>query len=84
MPRDGAIIFRDPVGKLDDGAQFRIESVRRTRRVLSSREFWRDRGTGAYTGSLVLMLLGEKDDNLPVTKIQNYLAYGTPQGLRSR
>ena len=43
MPRDRAIIFRDPVGKLDDSAQFRIESVRRTRRVLSSREFWHDR-----------------------------------------
>jgi len=45
MPRDRAIIFRDPVGKFDDSAQFRIESVRRTRRVLSSREFWHDRGT---------------------------------------
>ena len=30
---------------------------------------------GAYTGSPVLMLLGGKDDNLPVTKIENYLAY---------
>jgi dienelactone hydrolase len=30
---------------------------------------------GAYTGSPVLMLLGEKDDNLPVTKIESYLAY---------
>src|SRR5262249_38609309 len=30
---------------------------------------------GAYTGSPVLMLLGGKDDNLPVTKIESYLAY---------
>jgi dienelactone hydrolase len=30
---------------------------------------------GAYTGAPVLMLLGEKDDNLPVTKIESYLAY---------
>ena len=30
---------------------------------------------GAYTGSPVLMLLGEKDDNLPVAKIENYLVY---------
>ena len=30
---------------------------------------------GAYTGSPVLMLLAEKDENLPVTKIENYLAY---------
>lgn len=29
----------------------------------------------AYTGAPVLMLLGERDDNLPVTKIENYLAY---------
>jgi dienelactone hydrolase len=30
---------------------------------------------GAYTGSPVLMLLGEKDDNLPVAKMESYLAY---------
>lgn len=30
---------------------------------------------GAYTGAPVLMLLGGKDDNLPVAKIENYLAY---------
>jgi dienelactone hydrolase len=30
---------------------------------------------GAYTGSPILMLLGEKDDNLPVAKIESYLAY---------
>jgi dienelactone hydrolase len=30
---------------------------------------------GAYTGSPVLMLLGDKDDNLPVRKIEDYLAY---------
>jgi len=35
---------------------------------------------GAYTGSPVLMLLGEKDDNLPVAKIENYLAYGRAAG----
>jgi len=41
----------------------------------------------AYTGSPVLMLLGEKDDNLPVTKIETYLAYaraaGTPTPIVS-
>ncbi len=30
---------------------------------------------GAYTGSPVLMLLGGKDDNLPVAKAEGYLAY---------
>lgn len=30
---------------------------------------------GAYTGSPVLMLLGEKDDNLPMPKLEGYLAY---------
>jgi dienelactone hydrolase len=35
---------------------------------------------GAYTGSPVLMLLGGKDDNLPVTKIQNYLTYARAAG----
>jgi dienelactone hydrolase len=35
---------------------------------------------GAYTGSPVLMLLGEKDDNLPVTKIESYLAYAHAAG----
>jgi dienelactone hydrolase len=34
----------------------------------------------AYTGSPVLMLLGEKDDNLPVTKIESYLAYARSAG----
>ena len=34
----------------------------------------------AYTGSPVLMLLGEKDENLPVTKIENYLAYARAAG----
>jgi len=34
----------------------------------------------AYTGSPVLMLLGEKDDNLPVTKIEDYLAYARAAG----
>lgn len=35
---------------------------------------------GAYTGARVLMLLGGKDDNLPVTKIENYLAYARAAG----
>jgi dienelactone hydrolase len=35
---------------------------------------------GAYTGSPVLMLLGEKDDNLPLTKIESYLAYARATG----
>jgi dienelactone hydrolase len=35
---------------------------------------------GAYTGSPILMLLGEKDDNLPVAKIQRYLAYAKAAG----
>src|SRR5262245_46165718 len=34
----------------------------------------------AYTGAPVLMLLGEKDDNLPVAKIENYLAYARAAG----
>jgi dienelactone hydrolase len=35
---------------------------------------------GAYTGAPVLMLLGAKDDNLPVTKIESYLAYARAAG----
>jgi hypothetical protein len=35
---------------------------------------------GAYTGSPVLMLLGEKDDNLPLAKIESYLAYARAAG----
>jgi dienelactone hydrolase len=35
---------------------------------------------GAYTESPVLMLLGEKDDNLPVAKIEGYLAYARSAG----
>src|SRR5215469_13829329 len=35
---------------------------------------------GAYTGSPVLMLLGGKDDNLPVTKTESYLAYARAAG----
>jgi dienelactone hydrolase len=35
---------------------------------------------GAYTRSPVLMLLGEKDDNLPVAKIESYLAYARVAG----
>jgi dienelactone hydrolase len=34
----------------------------------------------AYTGSPILMLLGEKDDNLPVAKIESYLAYAKAAG----
>src|SRR5882724_2074770 len=34
----------------------------------------------AYTGAPVLMLLGGKDENLPVTKIENYLAYARAAG----
>ncbi len=37
-------------------------------------------GPGAYTGSPVLMLLGDKDDNLPVAKMENYLAYARSAG----
>jgi dienelactone hydrolase len=36
---------------------------------------------GAYTGSPVLMLLGEKDDNLPVAKVRDYLAYAKAAGV---
>jgi dienelactone hydrolase len=35
---------------------------------------------GAYTGSPVLMLLGERDDNLPVAKVESYLAYARAAG----
>jgi dienelactone hydrolase len=35
----------------------------------------------AYTGSPVLMLLGEKDDNLPMTKVESYLAYARAAGM---
>jgi dienelactone hydrolase len=36
---------------------------------------------GAYTGSPILMLLGEKDDNLPVAKVDDYLAYANAAGF---
>jgi dienelactone hydrolase len=36
---------------------------------------------GAYTGAPVLMLLGEKDDNLPVAKAQGYFAYAREAGF---
>jgi dienelactone hydrolase len=32
-------------------------------------------GPGAYTGAPILMLLGEKDENLPVAKAEEYLTY---------
>lgn len=42
----------------------------------------------AYTGAPVLMLLGGKDDNLPVAKIEHYLAYaraaGAPAPIETR
>jgi dienelactone hydrolase len=34
-------------------------------------------GQRAYTGSPILMLLGGKDDNLPVAKVHAYLAYAS-------
>ena len=34
----------------------------------------------AYTGAPILMLLGEKDDNLPVAKAEAYLAYARSAG----
>jgi dienelactone hydrolase len=34
----------------------------------------------AYTGAPILMLLGEKDDNLPVAKIEEYLSYARAVG----
>ena len=35
---------------------------------------------GAYTGAPILMLLGEIDDNLPVAKVDGYLAYAKAGG----
>jgi len=37
-------------------------------------------GPSAYTGSPVLMLLGDSDDNLPVAKVDNYLSYARAAG----
>jgi dienelactone hydrolase len=37
-------------------------------------------GPGAYTGAPILMLLGEKDDNLPVAKAEEYLTYARSAG----
>jgi dienelactone hydrolase len=36
---------------------------------------------GAFTGAPILMLLGGKDDNLPVAKAQDYLAYARDSGF---
>jgi dienelactone hydrolase len=36
--------------------------------------------SGAYTGAPMLMMLGELDDNLPVAKIGDYLAYARAAG----
>ena len=38
---------------------------------------------GAYTGAPILMLLGGKDDNLPVAKAQDYLSYARQAGFPS-
>ena len=35
----------------------------------------------AYTGAPILLLLGEKDDNLPVAKAEDYLTYAKSAGL---
>ncbi len=35
---------------------------------------------GGYTGAPILMLLGEKDDNLSVAKVEGYLAYARGAG----
>jgi dienelactone hydrolase len=35
---------------------------------------------GAYTGAPILMLLGERDDNLPVAKVEGYLTYAKTLG----
>jgi len=48
--------------------------------VLSGRRFWRVAAQAAYTGSPILMLLGEKDDNLPVAKMTGYLTYAKAAG----
>ena len=37
-------------------------------------------GPGAYTGAPILMLLGEKDENLPVAKAEEYLTYARSAG----
>jgi dienelactone hydrolase len=37
---------------------------------------------GTYTGAPILMLLGGKDDNLPVAKAQDYLAYARQAGQK--
>lgn len=34
----------------------------------------------AYTGAPILMLLGERDDNLPVAKVEEYLSYAKAAG----
>ena len=36
---------------------------------------------GSYTGAPILMLLGGKDDNLPIAKVQDYLAYAKAAGI---
>ena len=36
---------------------------------------------GGFTGAPILMLLGENDDNLPVSKVQDYLAYARKAGM---
>jgi dienelactone hydrolase len=49
----------------------------RARRLLSRRKLWRDcRTRRVYRVSSV----GEKDDNLPLAKIESYLAYARAAG----
>jgi dienelactone hydrolase len=38
---------------------------------------------GAYTGAPIQMLLGDKDDNLPIEKVRGYLAYAEKAGFAS-
>lgn len=37
-------------------------------------------GQGAYTGAPILMLLAERDDNLPVAKVEGYVSYAKAAG----
>ena len=36
---------------------------------------------GAYTGAPIRMLLGDRDDNLPIDKVQGYMAYAEAAGF---
>jgi dienelactone hydrolase len=37
-------------------------------------------GQGAYTGAPILMLLGDRDDNLPMAKVEGYVRYAKGAG----